>query len=58
VVMIVATEGTAENPPTAITLLTGVDPILAASPKGGQPAMMLSPWNLNGAGGDSASGNP
>jgi hypothetical protein len=58
-VMIVATEGSATNAPTAITLLTGVEPILTASPKGGQAAMLLSPWNLNGGGGGEAGGgNP
>ena len=59
-VMIVATEGSASTPPTAITLLTGVEPILTATPKGGQAAMLLSPWNLSGAGsGDAAGGaNP
>jgi hypothetical protein len=56
-VMIVATEGTATSPPTAITLLTGVEPILTAAPKGGQAAMLLSPWNLGG-GDASAGGNP
>jgi hypothetical protein len=56
-VMIVATEGTATSPPTAITLLTGVEPILTAAPKGGQAAMLLSPWNLGG--GDAPTGgNP
>ncbi|MGH9499615.1 MAG: hypothetical protein ACRD3L_10790 [Terriglobales bacterium] len=57
-VMVVATEGTATNSPTAITLLTGVEPILTGSPKGGQPAMLLSPWNLNGSGGETAGTNP
>lgn len=58
-VMIVATEGTATNSPTAITLLTGVEPILTAAPKGGQAAMLLSPWNLSGSGGEAAAGaNP
>jgi hypothetical protein len=58
-VMIVATEGSATNAPTAITLLTGVEPILTASPKGGQAAMLLSPWNLSGSGGEAAGGgNP
>jgi len=52
-VMIVATEGSAMSPSTAITLLTGVEPILTASPNG-QAAMLLSPWNLNGAGGAEA----
>jgi hypothetical protein len=58
-VMIVATEGSASNSPTAITLLTGVEPILTAAPKGGQAAMLLSPWNLSGSGGEAAAGaNP
>jgi hypothetical protein len=56
-VMIVATEGSATSSPTAITLLTGVEPILTASPKGGPAAMLLSPWNLSGSGGE-AGGNP
>jgi hypothetical protein len=34
---------------TAVTLLSGVEPILAATPSGG-PAMTLSPWNLGGEG--------
>ncbi|MBZ5570873.1 MAG: DUF5666 domain-containing protein [Acidobacteriia bacterium] len=58
-VMIVATEGTAASPSTAITLLTGVEPVLTASPDSGQAAMLLSPWNLSGAGGEAALGtNP
>jgi Domain of unknown function (DUF5666) len=48
-VMIVATEGTATSQPTAVTLLTGVEDILTASPSA---AMLLSPWNLGG--GDAA----
>jgi hypothetical protein len=54
-VMIVATEGSPQSPPTAITLLTGVEPILTASPDSRRAAMLLSPWNLGGA--DSATGN-
>jgi hypothetical protein len=52
-VMIVATQGTAAGGATAITLLSGVEPILRAAPNGSQ-AMMLSPWSLGGApgGGD------
>jgi hypothetical protein len=46
-VMIVATEGTAGGQPTAVTLLTGVEDILTASPN--SAAMLLSPWNLGGA---------
>jgi len=47
-VMIVATEGTTTGHATAITVLGGVEPILAATPTGGQ-AMTLSPWSLGGA---------
>src|SRR5271170_670164 len=51
-VIIVATEGTVNSQPNAITLLSGVEPILTASPDSSRAAMLLSPWNLNGAGGD------
>jgi hypothetical protein len=49
-VMIVTTQGSATTQPTAITLLSGVEPILSASPNGNQAAMLLSPWNLGGGG--------
>ena len=49
-VMIVATSGTQDEGVTAITLLAGVEPILEASPKGGQS--ILSPWSLSSPGGD------
>jgi Domain of unknown function (DUF5666) len=49
-VMIVTTQGTATTQPIAITLLSGVEPILSASPNGNQAAMLLSPWNLGGGG--------
>jgi hypothetical protein len=53
-VMMVTTQGSASGPGTAITLLSGVEPILEAAPKGSQ-AMMLAPWSLGGApGGDAA----
>lgn len=54
-VIILATEGTATSPHTAITLLSGVEPILQAAPNAGQ-AMMLTPWNLGGGapGGDAS----
>lgn len=58
VIMAVATEGSATTAPTAITLLTGVEPILTASPDSKGAAMILSPWNLGGGGGDAAGGNP
>jgi hypothetical protein len=47
-VMIVATEGTASGQATAITVLGGVEPILAAAPAGSQ-TVTLSPWSLGGA---------
>jgi hypothetical protein len=46
-VLIVATEGSAAGG-TAITLLSGVEPILQAAPSASQ-AMMLTPWSLGGA---------
>jgi hypothetical protein len=58
VVMAVATEGSAMSAPTAITLLTGVEPILTASPDSKGAAMILSPWNLGGGGAEAAGGNP
>jgi hypothetical protein len=51
-VMMVATQGSADGASTAITLLSGVEPILQAAPNASQ-AMMLTPWSLGGApGGD------
>lgn len=51
-VLIVTTEGTSSGGGTAITLLSGVEPILQAAPSASQ-AMMLTPWSLGGApGGD------
>lgn len=46
-VMIVATQGMGGQEVTAITLLSGVEPILTASPKSGE-GMVLSPWSLGG----------
>jgi hypothetical protein len=54
-VMLVATQGSGAAPPTAITLLAGVEPILSASPKGSDASTILSPWNLGGTGGGDAS---
>jgi hypothetical protein len=52
-VMVVATSDSSGSI-TAITLLAGVEPILQASPSGGQS--LLTPWSLSGgaAGGDAA----
>lgn len=54
-VIILATEGTATSPHTAVTLLSGVEPILQAVPSASS-AMMLTPWNLGGGapGGDAS----
>jgi len=46
-VMIVATQGTDSGGVTAITLLSGVEPILTASPSASQ-AMFMAGWNLGG----------
>ena len=47
-VMIVASQpDPSSSAVTAVTLLSGVEPILAATPSGG-PAMTLSPWNIGG----------
>ena len=54
-VMIVSTEGTVSGGVTAITLVGGVEPILAASPAGGQ-SMTLAPWSIGG--GDAGEANP
>jgi hypothetical protein len=52
-VMIVATSDSGNAGTTAITLLAGVEPILQASPSGGQS--ILTPWSLSGSpGGDAA----
>jgi hypothetical protein len=56
-VMLVTTQGTASTPGTAVTLLSGVEPILRAAPNAGQ-ALMLTPWNLGGAPGSEGGGNP
>jgi hypothetical protein len=54
-VMLVTTQGSPTTASTAITLLSGVEPILQAAPNASQ-AMMLTPWSLGGApGGDAAS---
>ncbi|RZU42725.1 hypothetical protein BDD14_4319 [Edaphobacter modestus] len=58
-VMIVASEPTpGSDKVTAVTMLSGVEPILAATPSGAQ-AMTLSPWNMGGGGAASeGSGGP
>lgn len=57
-VMIVASEATpGSDKVTAVTMLSGVEPILAASPSGSP--MTLSPWNMGGgAGAAEGAGGP
>ena len=50
--MIVATEGKEPGQVTAISLLSGVEPILSASPNHDQASTLLSPWNLGTSGGE------
>jgi hypothetical protein len=54
-VMLVATEGGPTSAPVAITLLSGVEPILTAAPSGAAAATILSPWNLGSSPGGAAS---
>jgi hypothetical protein len=57
-VMVVASQPEPGNPNvSAVTLLSGVEPILSASPSGA--AMNLSPWNVGGGDqGDAGAGSP
>lgn len=48
-VMLVTMQGSASSALNAVTLLTGVEPILTASPNGEGAAMLLSPWSLGSA---------
>ena len=55
--MIVASQASASSTTvTAVTLLTGVEPILAASPDAA--SMTFSGWNPGGGGGDAGGGGP
>ena len=49
-IVIFSSEGTSPSEVTAIYILTGVEPILAALPKGGGE-MNLGTWNLSLGGG-------
>lgn len=51
-VIIVSTPGTGSSEVTAITLLSGVEPILTAAPNGMGAAQLLSGWNLSAPGGE------
>jgi hypothetical protein len=55
--MVVSTQGTDSGGVTAITLLGGVEAILAAAPAGNaSQAMLLPPWSLGAPAGDAAGG--
>jgi hypothetical protein len=51
--IVVSTEGARPSEVTAIAILTGVEPILAARPKGSSE-MNLGPWNMSMGGGEAA----
>ena len=55
-VLVVSTQGTDSDGVTAITLVGGVEPILAAAPGGGGAAMTLSPWSLGAPAGADTGG--
>jgi hypothetical protein len=57
-ILVVSTEGTDAGGVTAITIVGGVEPILAAAPGGGGQATMLSPWSLGAPAGDVGGGTP
>lgn len=57
-IILVATEGSANSQPMAITLLSGVEPILSAAPAGTSAATILSPWNLGAPSGAGGEGSP
>ncbi len=54
-VMIVSTQGDGAGGVTALTLLSGVEPILSAAPNGVGAAALLSNWNMSSSTGDSPS---
>jgi hypothetical protein len=47
-VMIVTSAGSTQSEATALTLLSGVEPILTAAPSQGSAASLLSGWSLSG----------
>ena len=49
--MVLSTEGANPSEVTAIVVLAGVEPILAAQPKGSEE-MVLGQWNMGGGGGE------
>jgi hypothetical protein len=56
-IVIFSSEGMNPSEVTAIFILTGVEPILAAQPKGGS-GLNLGSWNLELGGGAGGEGGP
>jgi len=54
-VMIVTTQGAPGQEVTALTLLSGVEPILTAAPTQASAASLLSGWSMGGGGGEAES---
>jgi hypothetical protein len=54
-VMIVTTQGAPGQEVTALTLLSGVEPILTAAPTQASAANLLSGWSMGGGGGEAES---
>jgi hypothetical protein len=57
-VMVVTTAGSANSDATAVTLLSGVEPILTASPNGRGAASLLTPWSLSTGAADAVAAGP
>lgn len=58
--IVVSTAGAKPSEVTAIAVLSGVEPILAARPKGNNN-VVLGPWNMSmggGGGGEETGGSP
>jgi hypothetical protein len=53
-IILVTTEGSANSVPTAITMLSGVEPLLAASSDSSRASTLLSPWSLGSSPGGEA----
>jgi len=56
-IVIFSSEGTTPSEVTAIYILTGVEPILAAQPKGGGD-VNLGTWSLSSGGAGGGEGGP
>jgi TusA-related sulfurtransferase len=53
--IVVSTQGANSSEVTAIVMLTGVEPILQARPKGSNQ-VVLPAWNITGGGGEGEGG--